>query len=161
MKLAKCIEEFKSLYETPNDFMKEEFFENIAREEITPGIENAIRDEVDNMMEMEIRNLRFIQYKGKKDPMIKKMEKERKKAEKAKAKANKEKLGFQEKLVAKIEPSELLSDLLKDGIIRKMVPHNLEDLICDFNYIANTMQLVSEKIPDVPLFYTKQVLYHL
>ena len=74
--------------------MKEEFFENIAKEEIIPGIENSIREEIDVMMEMEIRNLRFIQFKGKKDPMMKKMEKEKKKAEKVKLKANKEKLGF-------------------------------------------------------------------
>jgi len=156
-KLAEGIEEFKATFETPNDYMKEEFFENIARDEILPGIENSVREEVDTMMEMEIRNLRFIQFKGKKDPMVKKMEKERKKAEKAKAKANKEKLGFGEKLVAKTEPSELLSDLLVGGIIRKMVPHNLEDLICDFNYITNTMQLIDEMLVDVPLFYTKQV----
>ena len=109
---------------------------------------------------MEIRNLRFIQFKGKKDPMMKKMEKEKKKAEKVKLKANKEKLGFGEKLVAKTDSTELLSDLLIGGIIRKMAPHSLEDLICDFNYITNTMQLINEKLVDVPLFYTKQVKYH-
>ncbi len=137
--------------------MKEEFFENIAINAILPGIENSIREEVDVMMDMEIRNLRFIDNKGKKDKKLKQLEKDRKKKEKLKAKQNKEKLGFGEKLVAKMEGSELLSDLLVNGIIRKMVPHDLEELICDFNYITNTMQLINDKMVEVPLFYTKQV----
>lgn len=39
-----------------------------------------------------------------------------------------------------------------------MVNKDLDDLVCDFNYIANSMQLVDEKLIDVPLFYTKQLI---
>ncbi len=38
-----------------------------------------------------------------------------------------------------------------------MVPKNLDDLICDFNYLSNSMQLIDDKMIDVPFFYTKQV----
>lgn len=39
-----------------------------------------------------------------------------------------------------------------------MVPKNLEDLQCDYNYVANSMQLVDEQLIDVPFFYTKQLI---
>lgn len=38
-----------------------------------------------------------------------------------------------------------------------MVPKSLDDLICDYNYIGNSMQLVDQMMIDVPYFYTKQV----
>lgn len=38
-----------------------------------------------------------------------------------------------------------------------MAPKLLDDLICDFNYIGNSMLIVDEKMIDVPLFYIKQV----
>lgn len=46
-----------------------------------------------------------------------------------------------------------------NGVLRKMIPLSLDDLICDFNYIATSMQIIDEKMIDVPLFYTKQVNY--
>jgi len=39
-----------------------------------------------------------------------------------------------------------------------MVPHNLDELICDFNYVARRMQIIDQSIIDIPLFYTKQLL---
>lgn len=39
-----------------------------------------------------------------------------------------------------------------------MISKNLEDLVCDFNYIAHSMDLVDEQLIDVPLFYTKQLI---
>jgi SpoVK/Ycf46/Vps4 family AAA+-type ATPase len=39
-----------------------------------------------------------------------------------------------------------------------MVPKNLEDLICDFNYVANSMQIIDDQLIDIPLFYTKQLI---
>lgn len=42
-----------------------------------------------------------------------------------------------------------------------MVPKSLDDLICDFNYIASPMQTVEDKMIDIPLFYTKQVSLYI
>ena len=42
-----------------------------------------------------------------------------------------------------------------------MVPKKLDDLICNFNYIGNSMQLVDSQMIDVPLFYTKQLIKEL
>lgn len=47
------------------------------------------------------------------------------------------------------------------GVMRKMVPKKLDDLICDFNYVATSMQIVEEKCTDIPLFYTKQLVKEL
>jgi len=47
------------------------------------------------------------------------------------------------------------------GILRKMVPKDLDDLLCDFNYVATAMQTVDEKCIDIPLFYTKQLVKEL
>jgi transitional endoplasmic reticulum ATPase len=44
------------------------------------------------------------------------------------------------------------------GVIRKMVPKYLEDLLCDFNYISHSMDLIDEQLIEVPLFYTKQLI---
>lgn len=42
-----------------------------------------------------------------------------------------------------------------------MVPKDLEDLLCDFNYVASSMQIVDEQCIDIPLFYTKQLIKEL
>lgn len=47
------------------------------------------------------------------------------------------------------------------GILRKMVPKHLDDLLCDFNYVTNAMHTVEEKCPEIPLFYTKQLVKEL
>jgi SpoVK/Ycf46/Vps4 family AAA+-type ATPase len=39
-----------------------------------------------------------------------------------------------------------------------MIPKSLNDLLCDFNYIAHSMNLVDEKLIDVPLFYSLQLV---
>jgi SpoVK/Ycf46/Vps4 family AAA+-type ATPase len=39
-----------------------------------------------------------------------------------------------------------------------MVPHTLDELICDFNYIAHRLNIAEETLIDVPLFYTKQLI---
>jgi SpoVK/Ycf46/Vps4 family AAA+-type ATPase len=42
-----------------------------------------------------------------------------------------------------------------------MAPKNLEDLICDFNYVATSMQIIDEKCIEIPLFYSKQLVKEL
>jgi SpoVK/Ycf46/Vps4 family AAA+-type ATPase len=39
-----------------------------------------------------------------------------------------------------------------------MYAKNLDDLLCDFNYVANSMQIVDSQLIDIPLFYTKQLI---
>jgi len=47
------------------------------------------------------------------------------------------------------------------GVLRKMIPKHLDDLLCDFNYVATAMQTIDDKLIEIPLFYTKQLVKEL
>lgn len=154
--LTKNVEEFKQLYENPSEYMNNEVRFDIAKNEIIGKIENDIREEVDNVIQMEIINLRAIYYKGKKDPILSKLNKKNK--NKNKNKNTKEKLIPGENKIVNINIEDIFTELVMNGIIRKMIPTKLDDLICDFNYIAReTLIAANDKMCDIPLFYTKQV----
>lgn len=101
-KLAANVEDFKNTFETPSDFItqKETFLQNLAKEEVIGGVQQAIKEEVDALIQMEIKNLRTL--KGKKEG----------KEKKNKPKPKPEKLGPGEKPLAKIENKELFADVI-------------------------------------------------
>ena len=144
------ITEFKSLFETPSEFInqKDKFMVNIARKNVLEKVTEAIRLEVDQMISIEIANRRTIHLKGKKDKLPKV----------PKVKVPAEKFCTGEKPLSKIPVSELFNELVDKHVIRKMVPHTLSQLKCDFNYVAHRMNIIDENLIDVPLFYTKQLL---
>lgn len=157
--LTNNIEEFKSLYENPSEFNNNEVRFDIAKNEIIGKIEEDIRIEVDQAIQMEIINLRSIFYKGKKDPILSKLNKNKNK--KNKKNAVKEKLIAGENKIASLNIDDIFTELVMNGILRRMVPKNLDDLICDFNYIAKETLIANERMCDIPLFYTKQVILTL
>ena len=71
--IQKFITEFKSLFETPSEFInqKDNFMVNIARKNVLEKVTEAIRLEVDQMVSIEIANRRTIYLKGKKDRLPK------------------------------------------------------------------------------------------
>ena len=148
--IQKFITEFKSLFETPSEFInqKDTFMVNIARKNVLEKVTEAIRLEVDQMVSLEIANRRTIHLKGKKDKLPKV----------PKVKVPAEKFCTGEKPLSKIPVSELFNELVDKHVIRKMVPHTLDELKCDFNYVAHRMNIIDENLIDVPLFYTKQLL---
>ena len=148
--IQKFITEFKSLFETPSEFInqKDNFMVNIARKNVLEKVTEAIRLEVDQMVSIEIANRRTIYLKGKKDRLPKV----------PKVKVPAEKFCTGEKPLAKVPLSELFNELVDKHVIRKMVPHTLSELKCDFNYVAHRMNIIDENLIDVPLFYTKQLL---
>ena len=145
-----AIKEFKELFETPSQFInqREHFIEDMARKNAEDKITEAIRLEVDAMISVEIANRRTIYLKGKKDK-IKKV-----KAPKPPA----EKFCTGEKPLAKVPVNELFNELIDKEIIRKMVPKHLDELLCDFNYVAHRMNIISNTFLEVPFFYTKQLI---
>ena len=148
--VQKYIGEFKALFETPSEFInqKDQFMVNIARKSVLEKVTESIRLEVDQLISIEIANRRTIYLKGKKDKIKKP----------PKVKATPEKFCTGEKPLAKVPLTELFNELIDKHIIRKMVPHTLDELICDFNYVAHRMHIIEEQLIDVPLFYTKQLL---
>ena len=99
--LTNLVEEFKTTFETPSDFIsqKEAFLSNLARDEIIGDVEQVIKEEVDALINMEIKNLRMI--KGKKEPKV----------SKKKPKTKPEKFGPGEKPLGKIDNKELFADV--------------------------------------------------
>ena len=148
--IQKYINEFKALFETPSEFInqKDQFMVNIARKNVLEKVTEAIRLEVDQMISIEIANRRTIHLKGKKDRLPKV----------PKVKVPPEKLCTGEKPLVKVPLSELFNELIDKHVIRKMVPHTLDELQCDFNYVAHRMNIIDENLIDVPLFYTKQLI---
>ena len=144
------IGEFKELFETPSEFInqKDKFMVNLARKSMLEKVTEAIRKEVDEQITMEIANRRAIFLKGKKDKIKKP----------PKVKVPPEKFCTGEKPLAKVPLTELFNELIDKHIIRKMVPHTLDELLCDFNYVAHRMNVIDDKLIDIPLFYTKQLL---
>jgi hypothetical protein len=148
--ITKNIEEFKQIYEQPSEFMNNEVRFDIAKNEIIGKIETSIRDDVDKAIQMEIINLRSIFYKGKKDPILSKKNRR-------KEKPPKEKFLPGENKIASLNIEDVFTELVMNGILRRMVPKQLDDLTCDFNYIAKETMIANDKMCDIPLFYTKQV----
>ena len=148
--IQKYITDFKALFETPSEFInqKDDFMENLARTGVLEKVTEAIRLEVDQMISVEMANRRTIFLKGKKD----------KKPKVPKVKVPPEKFCTGEKPLAKVPLSELFNELIDKQVIRNMVPHTLDELICDFNYIAHRLNIAEESLIDVPLFYTKQLI---
>ena len=148
--IQKYVTEFKELFETPSEFInqKDTFMVNLARNKVLEKVTEAIKLEVDQMISVEIANRRTIHLKGKKDKLPKQ----------PKVKVPPEKFCTGEKPLAKVPLSELFNELIDKRVIRKMVPHTLDELLCDFNYVAHRMNIIDENLIDVPLFYTKQLL---
>ena len=148
--IQKYVTEFKELFETPSEFInqKDTFMVNLARNTVLEKVTEAIKLEVDQAISVEIANRRTIHLKGKKDKLPKQ----------PKVKVPPEKFCTGEKPLAKVPLSELFNELIDKRVIRKMVPHTLDELLCDFNYVAHRMNIIDENLIDVPLFYTKQLI---
>lgn len=101
--LAENIELFKKTFEKPTEYLNNREFisEELARNEIISGLETKIRNEVDEIIMKEIKNLRYIFTKGKKDKLPKV----------PKPKVIKEKLGTGENKLKNIPVDELLADV--------------------------------------------------
>jgi hypothetical protein len=101
--LTANIEEFKTTFENPSEYItgKDGIIHNIARKEIFPAIEKKIEQEVDTIIDIELRNQRTLFLKGKKDKMPKE----------PKIKDPPEKLGPGEKALVKTDVKDLFTDV--------------------------------------------------
>lgn len=103
--LGDNIEEFKATFETPNEYLNNREFisDKLARNEVIGDLENKIRNEVDIIIQKELKNLRYVFTKGKRDPLVPKRP--------PKVVLPKEKLGTGENKIKAIPSEELLSDV--------------------------------------------------
>lgn len=97
------IEEFKQTFEKPNDYMNNREFvsEKLARLEIIESLEGKVRAQVDDIIQRELTNLRYVFTKGKKDKLPKV----------PKPKPIKEKMGTGENKIKNVPVEEALKDV--------------------------------------------------
>jgi hypothetical protein len=102
-KLSENIEEFKSTFEKPSEFItgKDDIIKNLAKDEIYGNIEKRIEMEVDAIISVELTNQRTLWLKGKKDKLPKE----------PKPVVPVEKLGPGEKALVKIGIEDIFTDV--------------------------------------------------
>ena len=146
---SEVIQKFDSFYDEYNgDWANRDERENkeqqydrvMAREEVMPLVEKESRTEVDAMIKMELENLKAMSG-------VKKKKGKKKKAMKAKKKGKKKTVKlFGAKYCKEMTPYDMLVELVKNGIVKKLPPTALTDFIGEFNYI----HLMIDDIKDTP-----------
>ena len=124
----------------------------LAKEEVKPMLEQQFTKEIDEMIKMELENLKELMGGGKK--------KKKKKSKKKKAKKKKEKplkLPGAKYLKGK-QPEEILLDLVSANIVKKLPPQQMSDFIGEFNYIHSTLDDVMQPIHDPSLALIRQLV---
>ena len=115
-------------------------------------LEQNYTKEIDDMIKMELENLKELQGGGKK--------KKKKKGKKKKGKKKKEKplkLPGAKYLKGK-QPEEILLDLIQNNIVKKLPPQQMSDFIGEFNYIHSSLDNVMEPIHDPSLALIRQLV---
>ena len=113
----------------------------MARDEVLPLVKLEYKKEVDEMIKMELENLKLQLSGGKKKKG--KGKKKKKKGRKGKKKANKLPGA---RYIRDMPEYEMLVELVKNGIVKKLPPANLKDFIGEFNYI----HMMMEDLMDAP-----------
>jgi SpoVK/Ycf46/Vps4 family AAA+-type ATPase len=106
----------------------------MLRQEILPIVEKGLQKTIDQMLDLELENMRTLM--GAKKKKGKKKKGKKKKGKKKKGK--KIKLpGY--KQISKMTEYEMLIELVKNSIVKRLPTSNLKDFLGEFNYIASMM----------------------
>ena len=110
----------------------------MLREEVLPKVQKSLEKTIDDMLNLELNNMRTLMK-------IKKKKKKKKKKKAKKKKAKKIRLpGY--KAIKGVAEYDLLIELVKNSIVKRLPPANLTDFMGEFNYIASMM----DDIKDTP-----------
>jgi len=117
--------------------------EEKTRDDVMPSIEDQLKNDVDEMIKMELENMRTLSgVKAKKKKGKKKGKKKKKKKKKG------PKLpGF--KMIKDMNVKEILVTLINNNIVKKIPPQKLTDFMGEFNYIHTMLDDIT-KIPYDP-----------
>jgi IQ and AAA domain-containing protein len=120
----------------------------MLREEILPLVEKNLQATIDKMLDLELANMRILT--GVKAKKKKKGKKKGKKGKKSKKKKIKLPGGV---WFTKMEPYDMLVELVKNSIVKKLPASNLQDFLGEFNFIGSMMDNVEpgkDKGPQAP-----------
>lgn len=135
------------------DNKQQQYDRVMAREEVMPIVQKEYQKDVDEMIKMELDNLKLQLAGGKK----KKGKKGKKKKKKGKKKKKANKLpGF--RWIKDMKEYDILVELVKNGIVRKLPPSNLKDFIGEFNYIHMMMEDLNDRPREPSMALIRQLV---
>lgn len=115
---------------------KQEYDVELAKTEVMPLLEKEYKQTVDDMIKMELDNMRLLSgAKGKK----KKKGKGKKKGKKKKKKKLPKLPGFKAIGGFEADPRDSLMQLINHNIVRRLPQQNLSDFMGEFNYIHSML----------------------
>jgi hypothetical protein len=104
----------------------------MLRDEVLPQVQKELTKQIDDMLDLELANMRVLM--GIKS---KKKKGKKKKNKKKKGKKGPKLPGY--KAIRGIEPLTLIVELIKNSIVKKLPPAHLSSFMGEFNYIASMM----------------------
>eukprot|EP00743_Colponemidia_sp_Colp-15_P001010 GILK01001116.1.p1 GENE.GILK01001116.1~~GILK01001116.1.p1 ORF type:complete len:850 (-),score=212.62 GILK01001116.1:85-2634(-) len=128
----------------------------LAKDVVRPSVDDEIRVTVDEMLKVELENIKAtFEEKGKKG----KKKKGKKKAKKKKGKKDKKKKKCcaGESLVASRSTDDLTAELVKEKVLKKVVPTRIRDFMGSFNFMGSLYQN-AEFLPDPAMAQIRQLM---
>lgn len=119
------------------------------------------------MIDIELVNLRVTlrakKYKYPKDPGVKKKKKKRRKVASSQPEDTKIDFEFRspkkkkkkfpgDKLTNKKDPRDMLAELIEAGIVKKLQPASINDLVGDAHPLRYKQEMLQEKVADPSMF---------
>jgi SpoVK/Ycf46/Vps4 family AAA+-type ATPase len=117
--------------------------EEKTRDDVMPSIEDQLKNDVDEMIKMELENMRTLSGVKQKKKKGKKKGKKKKKKKKKGLKLP----GY--KQIKDMNVKEILVTLINNNIVKKIPPQKLTDFMGEFNYIHTMLDDIT-KIPYDP-----------
>jgi IQ and AAA domain-containing protein len=125
----------------------------MARDEVMPVVQKDFQKDVDEMIKMELENLKLQLAGGKKKKG--KGKKKKKKSRKSKKKANKLPGA---RYIRDMSEYDMLVELVKNGVVKKLPPANLKDFIGEFNYIHMMMEDLNDRPREPSMALIRQLV---
>ena len=135
------------------DNKEQQYDRQMARDEVMPIVQKEYEKDVDDMIKMELENLKLQLAGGKKKKG--KGKKKKKKGKKKKKKTIKLP-GY--KYIKDMSEYDMLVELVKNGIVRKLPPANLKDFIGEFNYIHMMMEDLNDRPREPSMALIRQLV---
>ena len=121
---------------------KQEYDVGLTKEEVLPILEEEYKTQVDEMIKVELDNMRLLAGSKKKGGKKKKKKSKKKKKKKKSLKLP----GF--KMIRDMAKEEVLMQLIQFNIVKKIPSARLPEFIGEFNYIAQMMDIPTESPVD-------------
>lgn len=138
-----------AMYQRDQENFEQRFDEEYAKNTVRPTVEEEVRLVADQIIAIELANLRA---KNK----MKEIKDKKKKKKKKKGKKEKEPKG--KKAVGNRDPRELLMELTEAGIAKKLLPCQLEDFMGGFSKLGKAQQEQQELMIDPSMGHIRQIV---